>query len=278
MSVRARWENPVVRHALRLGTHRGWQAVIFLLLAGAVGVGAMLERHWMEMDEYSFLQPSSATRTLATSLLGLTLLTLPWAAVRGTLLWRRLRMEGHLDEYRRTRLSPAAITAGVLWAALYPVFVLLAVSLVITTAAAWFTRGLLISEVLTAHALLAAQATAFAALGVWLGSRISLPGLAIIIALAVLAAATLAIWLIDPYYRSMQDPSPWIYGALLPNPVTAIGNALNTDVLRFSWIYERIHAHEYFFLYPPAWQTGGVYLAAAAFFAALVSLRALRPQ
>lgn len=278
MSVRARWENPVVRHALRLGTHRGWQAIVLVLLGCGVAVGALIERHWMEMEEYSLLQPSAISRTLATTLLGLTVIVLPWAAVRGTLLWRRIRTEGLLDEYRRTHLSPAAITTGVLWAALFPVAVLIGLSLLITAAVAWFTRGLLISEVVTAHALLAAQAVAFGALGLWLGSWIRLPGLAIVISLGVLALVTLAIWLIDPYYRSMKDPTPWIYGALLPNPVTATGNALNTDVLRFSWIYERIHAHEYFFLYPPAWQTGGLYLTAALVFALLVSLRTRRPE
>jgi len=79
-----------------------------------------------------------------------------------------------------------------------------------------------------------------------------------------LAAAIAAIWMLNPFYRAMSDPSAWIYGALLPNPVTAVGNVLETDVLRFSWIYQQIRAHEYFFVYPPVWHTGGLYLAAAA--------------
>jgi hypothetical protein len=251
---------------------------ILIVLVCAVGVGAFIERHWMENEEYSLLQPTSATRTLATSLLGLTLVAMPWAAVRGAVLWRRIITDGHLDEYRRTRLSAPAIAMGILWAVLYPLLILAGLSLAITAVIAWTTRGLLISEVLTAHLLLACQVTAFAALGLWLGGLIRLPGISISLALGVLALATLAIALIDPLYRSMGDPSPWIYGALLPNPVTAVGNALNTDVLRFSWIYERIHAHEYFFVYPPAWQTGGLYLMTAAGLTSLVSLRIGRAE
>jgi hypothetical protein len=44
-------------------------------------------------------------------------------------------------------------------------------------------------------------------------------------------------------------------------------------VLRYSWLYERLHAHEYFFVYPPAWQTGLLYGVLAATLLALVSRR-----
>jgi hypothetical protein len=171
--------------------------------------------------------------------------------------------EHHLDEYRRSRMSAPAIATGVVQAAMHPVLVLLVLSLCVSVVANLFGAALEPRGVLTAHALLLAQSLFCAALGTWLAGRVRYPALAIPLAVAVLAAATGAIWAIDPYYRGMRDPTPWIYAALLPNPVTAVGSALNTDVLRFSWIYERIHAHEYFFVYPPAWQTGGLYLVLA---------------
>lgn len=276
--MRVAWDNPVARHAGRLALRRGWPLAVLGVLLAAGAAGAMIERHWMELEEYSFLQPSSATRTLATTLLGETLLVLPWASIRGALLWRRLRLDGHLDEYRRSRLSPGSITVGALLAALSPILVLLAVSALVSLGAAWFTRGLLLSEVLTAHLLLLAQAFAYAALGMGLASWIKHSALAIPLAVGLLGVAVGAVWAIDPFYRRMEDPPTWIYRALLPNPVTAIGNALNTDVLRFSWVYQRIHAHEYFFLYPPAWQTGGLYAAAGVLLTGLVAWRLRRAE
>ncbi|MGV3720816.1 MAG: hypothetical protein ACO1SX_07890 [Actinomycetota bacterium] len=253
------WDNPVARHAGRMSVRKGWQWGVLGILAAAGTVGALLQSYWMEMELYSFLRPQMATRWLGLTLIAETAVALPWAAARGALLWRQIVREGHLDEYRRSRMSAPAIAAGAIQAALHPVLVLLVVSLFVCVLANLFGAGMDPRGMLTAHGLLLVQAIAFSALGVWLAGRVRYPALAIPLAIAVLGAAVGAIWAIDPYYRGMGDPSPWIYAALLPNPVTAVGNALNTDVLRFSWIYERIHAHEYFFVYPPAWQTAGVY-------------------
>lgn len=272
------WDNPIARHAGRMSVRKGWQWGVLGILATAAIVGALLQSYWMEMEAYSFLRPQMATRWLGLTLIGQTAVALPWAAARGALLWRQLAREGHLDEYRRSRMSAPAIAAGTVQAALHPVLVLLVISLCVTVLANAFGAALAPRGALTAHGLLLVQALFFAALGTWLAGRVRYPALAIPLAVAVLAAAVGAIWVIDPYYRRMGDPSPWIYAALLPNPVTAVGNALNTDVLRFSWIYERIHAHEYFFVYPPAWQTAGLYLVLAALFWAGISRDVARAE
>lgn len=253
------WDNPVARHAGRMSVRKGWQWGVLGIIAGAGTLGALLQTYWMELELYSFLRPQMATRWLGLTLIAETAVALPWAAARGALLWRQIVREGHLDDYRRSRMSAPAIAAGAIQAALHPVLALLAVSLFVCVAANLFGAGMEARGVLVAHGLLLVQAIAFSALGVWLAGRVRYPALAIPLAVAALGLAVGAIWAIDPYYRAMGDPTPWIYAALLPNPVTAVGNALNTDVLRFSWIYERIHAHEYFFVYPPAWQTAGVY-------------------
>jgi hypothetical protein len=267
-------DNPVARHAGRLAARSGRPWAILLLLLAAGTLGALLQRYWMEMEIYSFLRPQMAVRWLGLVIMALTLVALPWAAVRGALLWRRLEKEGHLEEYRRSRLSPASIAVGALAAALSPVCALLALSLAAALAVGLIAPELSLAEAVWAHALLAAQSVAFGALGLWLAGKLRYPAAAIPAAVAVLAAALGAIWALDPFLRSFADPSPWIYAALLPNPMTAVGNALETDVLRFSWIYQRIHAHEYFFVYPPAWQTGGLYLLAAAVLLGLVARRA----
>jgi hypothetical protein len=256
-----------------MAVRRGWRWGVLGILVTAGALGAVLQSYWTEMEIYSLLRPQMAARWVGVSLIAETAVALPWAAARGALLWRQLTTEGHLDEYRRSRLSPATIAAGVLQAAVYPVLVMLAVSLLAAVGSNLIGAGQNATELLVAHALLLAQAVAFTGLGAWIAGKVRYPALAIPLALVALAAFTGAIWVIDPYYRRMSDPSPWIYAALLPNPVTAVGNALNTDVLRFSWIYEHLHAHEYSFVYPPAWQSGGFYLLLAALLLLLLSLR-----
>lgn len=262
--MRVRWDNPVARHAARLGARGARWWVILILLGAVVLLGALLQKYWMELELYTLLRPQRLSRWVAVSLLGETAIVLPWAAVRGALLWRRLAGEGHLEEYRRSRLSALSIAAGSTVATLTPVLVLLGASFALALIAGLATRALGPAAVLTVHGLLLTQAVAFAALGLWLAGRLRVPGLAIPMSLLVLAAAIGAIWAIDPLLRRVDNPTAWIFAALLPNPVSAVGTALDTDVLRFSWVYQNLHAHEYFFVYPAPWQTALLYLAGAA--------------
>ena len=273
-----RWENPVARHAVRMAVRRGWRWGVLGILVAAGTLGAVLQSYWTEMELYSLLRPQMAVRWVGVTLIAETAVALPWAAARGALLWRQITVEGHLDEYRRSRLGPLSIAWGILQAALFPVLVMLAVSLCASVGANLVGARQNAMELLVAHGLLLAQAASFTGLGMWLAGTVRFPALAIPLAVAALAAATGAIWIIDPYYRRMSDPSPWIYGALLLNPVTAVGNALNTDVLRFSWIYERLHAHEYNFVYPPAWQTGGLYLLLTFLLLGSITVRIARAE
>ncbi len=247
--------------------------MVLLLLGAALALGILFRGLWLEMEVYTALRPAEATRTLGLALLGLSLVALPWAALRSAAVWRQFQRDGHLEEYRRSRLSPASIVLGMAAAALAPLAALLGLSLALSAGISLLGAGLSLAGVAWAHALLAAQAAAFGALGLWLSARLRHPGLAVPAALGVLAGAVGAIAALDPFLRGLEDPAPWIYAALLPNPVTAVGNALETDVLRFSWLYARLHAHEYFFVYPPAWQTAGLYVGAAAVFLALTGRR-----
>lgn len=270
------WDNPVARHAERLIARSGGLRTILLVLAGCGGLGLLLQRYWMEWGIYNLLQPSFLTRWWGLVLVSETMIVLPWAAVRGALLWRRLQREGHLDEYRRSRMSPAGIAAGLTWAALRPVSLFLGLSLVLALAVGALADRAGLMGTVTAHLLLAALALAFGSLGLWLGGRLHYPGAAIPLALAVLAGAICGIGALNPWYRGLGDPTGWIYAFLLPNPVTAVGNVLNTDVLRFSWIYEHVRAVDYFYIYPPAWQTGLLYLGGAAVLFAALTARIAR--
>jgi hypothetical protein len=253
-------DNPVTRHAGRLGAGGGRFVVIVSVLAAVAGLGAYLQKNWLVLSEYNLLRPAFAVRWLGFSLLAETMIVLPWAAVRGALLWRRLCDDGHLDDYRRSRLSPWAIVSGGAWGAGRPVLLMLLTSLLLSVAVALRTGEPSPIQVLTAHGVLAAEALAFLACGLYLGDRLRLTALAIPIAVSLIAAALGAIWALEPFYRHLPSPEIWIWWALLPNPLTAVGTALDTDVLRFGWLYARLHAHEYFFQYPLVWHTALFYL------------------
>ncbi len=275
-------DNPVARHAARILPRGGRWWVIVLLLVGAGVLGALLQRYWLELDEYSLLRPHVLVRWQALVLLSEALIALPWAAVRGALLWRRLEADGHVDDYRRSRLSSATIVSGALTAVMRPVVILLVTSLALCLAlvpvGARFGGGVTMSGALLAHGLLVVQAFAFGSLGLALGGWLRYPGAAIPHALGFLAAAVAAIWAINPLYRWLPDPSGIIYACLLPNPVTAIGAVLETDVLRFGWVYQHVRAHEYFYIYPPAWQTAAFYLGLALLAQGLCVFRVRRME
>jgi hypothetical protein len=255
-------ENPVARHVGRWGSRRRL-AGIGAAFSVAGLLGAALQRYWLELDDYSLLRPGIGTRWWGFVLLALTLTVLPWSAACGAFAWRRLRVEGHLDEYLRSRMPVGAIVGGALAAALRG-----PVSLVLTSMVAAALVGLLpgvlpLSGVIPGHLLLICEAAAFCAMGLWLADRVRFPGLAVALAATLLACCLLAILWVEPLYGRVGRPETWSYLALLPNPLTAMGSVLETDVLRMSWLYSRLHAHEFFYVYPPAWQTGGIFIASA---------------
>ncbi len=276
--MRASLDNPVTRHATRLGARGARFVVIVAVLAAVAALGAFLQKNWLVLADYNLLRPAFAVGWLGFSLLAETIIVLPWASVRGALLWRRLRDDGHLDEYRRSRLSPWAIVSGAAWGAGRPVLVMLAVSLAFSLAVAFKTGEPSPVQVATAHGVILAEAAAFLGLGLWLGDRLRLSAFAIPLALAALAVALGAIWAIDPLYQKVPGPENWIWWALLPNPLTAVGTALNADVLRFGWLYARLHAHEYFFQYPLVWHTALFYLILTMGTFGLLSRRVSRAE
>jgi hypothetical protein len=265
-------DNPVRRHAARLSAAGGVWTAGLVLLASAV-LGALLLRFWMELDVHALRHSGGALRWAGVFAIAQSLLALPWAAVRGALVWRKLTAVGLVEEYRRSRMSSLSIALGTLAAALRPVLLVLAVSLGVQLIAAARGHGTEPPGLLWLHALLSSQAAAFAALGLWLAAGVRWPGAAIPVSLLVQAAATAAIWALNPIYRSLSSPEGWIYAALLPNPVTAAASALGVDVLRFSWVYEHLRAADYFYVYPPPWQTMALYLAAAGLLTGMLAHR-----
>ncbi len=251
--------NPVSRHARRLLAResRVWVVLVLLLVVGVLA--AVLQRFWFELDDYSLLHVPTLTRWLQVLILAEGLVVLPWAAVRTGHMWHGMREQGLTDEYRRTLLSPWQIVGGALLESMRPILTFIGLSLVAATAAGVLTRAYGLVEATSAHALLLAEATAFGALGMLAGG-LRRRAWVFALAMGLLGLFTCAIGWMDVFYRHLRDPSPWIYAALLMNPVTAAAGSLGTDVLRFGWIYEHVRAADYFFVYPPLWQSFGCYL------------------
>ena len=255
--------NPLARHAARLGSRKTLLWSLALLLIAVAVIAAALQQYWLQVSIYSGLRPRFSTRWLTLLLLAEVFVALPWAACRGALGWQRLRNDGLLEEYRRTRMSSAALVGGALWAATIPVVWFLSLSAVLTSVMSLLTGEPEVTRLILAHAALAAMLLAGAALGQAVAaSRRSWA--AIPTAVVLLGLATVAILALNPFYAAMGRPEVWIQLALLPNPVTAIGATLGVDVLRYPSIYPLTRAHEYFFVYPPVWQTALFYLAVAA--------------
>ena len=64
------------------------------------------------------------------------------------------------------------------------------------------------------------------------------------------ALCLLGILLLNPLLQRMDKPVRLIESALLLNPLSAVSNTLNLDILRTEWIYTRTVAPEFPFLYP----------------------------
>lgn len=240
---------------------RPW--LIAFLLGLTALAGAALQLFWMELPIYSFARGPILERWLGMTLLAETVVVLPWAALRGALLWRRLDADGHFAEYRRTRLSSRAIVVGFVAAAGRPVWLLLGWSLLLIIPAAVLTRGPSPLQVAAAHAVVASGVTAWVLLGAAPAQRLPASA-AVPLAWGALALCLALVAAVDPFLRALPDPALAAYLALLPNPLTAVGSALGADVLRFTWLYERLHTHEYPFVYPPWWQTAALYTLVAA--------------
>src|SRR5437867_3343502 len=107
-------DNPVLRHTGRLASPRRLSLAIVGILALVALGAALLQQYWVQLTLYAG-RPRLYGRWFTLFILAEVFIVVPWAAARGAAVWRQLVVDGHLDEYRRTRLSPVAISAGALY-------------------------------------------------------------------------------------------------------------------------------------------------------------------
>jgi len=253
------FEPPLLRGGPARGRWVDLALIGVLVLAGAAG----LQLFWIGADPYGGSAPAARERWFYSACLTATLLLSPWSAVRAERAWERLRQDGILRQLQLTRMSPAAISARALAAAVAPLFAALLLSLLGWTALALVTGSPSPARIALGHALVLVEVLALGLSGQALAGLLRHPGLAGPLSIAGLALGTGAILLIEPLLGRVAHPEAWIAAALAVNPMTANGAALGLDVLRTPWIYALTSAPEYRFAYPSPWLTLALYAAAA---------------
>ena len=164
-----------------------------------------------------------------------------------------------------TRLSAWEIVTGRLLAALWAPFCVLGVSLAVWVAMqlpVQFSPGSAggIGPILTAHAVLLAVLLMSGATGFLFAVR-SRPGRAwergAALSLCLSTGCVFGLFALNRPIRHLDNPTTLIEAVLLINPVTGVSAALNKDILRVPWIYNRTEAPEYPFVYPAPSATAG---------------------
>jgi hypothetical protein len=92
---------------------------------------------------------------------------------------------------------------------------------------------------------------------------------------AILLSATCmgGLFIAGSHIRKIENPVPLINAALLINPVVAAESALHRDVMRWSWIYDRVPAADYEFTYPNPWTACGIFLVITVVALSLSAIR-----
>jgi hypothetical protein len=230
-----------------------------VVIAGAAGV----QLFWIGASPYNGPGPALRERWFYSACLMATLLLAPWSAVRAERAWARLRQEGILRQLQLTRLSPAAICARVLGSAVLPLVGAVLLSLLGWSAASLLLGSPELSRVALGHALVLGQVLALGLAGQALAALLRAPTLAAPLSVLALLLCATAIFLVEPLLGRWGRPESWIALALAVNPLTAVGAALDLDVLRTPWLYALTSAPEYRFSYPSPWLTLALYAAAA---------------
>lgn len=251
--------NPVALHSGRMSSPRQLIVTGALILVMVGTAAALLQHYWIRYPIYE-----GAPRVYAgwfyLFILAELLVIVPWAALRGAALWKRLERDRVLEEYRRSRLTPASIAAGALWGSMRPVAVMLAMSFAAGALLAAGDRfghdavsGLTLRQLLMSHALLLAAAGSAAATGMVAAEFTGWPLLAVPACLAGTALSSGALLALNPFLPRLQNPDAAVWWLMLPNPAVALGTSLEMDILRSGWIYDHVQAQDYLslgFSYP----------------------------
>jgi hypothetical protein len=225
-----------------------------LMLAGLLTLAWALQRVWLEGGTAGGFAQGVLRRWQITCAVGSSLLFPIVAAFLGAGSIPASAEAETAQAALLTRLRPFEIVAGRLLAALWPIILALTLScgLWLGIQAIWSPGADWIS-ILIQHLVALGGVYMIGALGALAATR-TRPGRSwgrgVSIALCWMAFCVLAVLLADPQIRRMNDPARMIETTLLINPVAGATTALQLDLLRTRWLYERSAAPEYEFAYP----------------------------
>jgi len=263
----------LVFRSRRRGQRRGreWMGVLLLLvllLAIAVGLQSLFfgQVSVYSNNEVRFLLRWLTTETIAAALL------LPCAgAILGAGAVPVSAEREAVQALLLTQLSAWEIVAGRLLAALWIPFCVLGVSLLTWLAVQGgyhFTSGSVggARAILEAHLVLLATLLMSGATGFLCALR-GRPGRSwergAILSLSLSLICLFGLFTLNRPIRRMDNPAPLIEAALVINPISGISAALDKDILRVPWIYNRTEAPGYAYYYPVPLITTGVLLLIA---------------
>lgn len=252
----------------RRGRRSGWEllgalGLLALLLAIAAGIQSLF---FGQVSVYSNNEVRLLLRWLTTETIAAALLLPCAGAILGAGAVPGSAEREAIQALLLTHLTAWDIVTGRLLAALRIPFCVLGISLIawMTAQCAFhFSPGSLagLGPILAAHGVLLATLLMSGATGFLCALR-SRPGRSwergALLSLSLSVLCVFGLFALNAPIRRMDNPTALIEAALLINPVTGVSAALNKDILRVPWIYQRTEAPEYPFLYPPPLATTGV--------------------
>lgn len=257
----------VFRKQRRRRQARGDLAVVGVLLACIAILTALLQRQWPQGGEYFGSAPDFLARCLTASLVSAALVFLTGATVLGAVAAPSTAERETTQAALLTRLTALDLSAGLLLAALWPLFCMLLIScgfwgIVATVRPLASGGGHGIGSILVAHLVLFCGVYMNGALGLLFALRRS-PGRSwgrgAGVALAWTVLCVTGILLVNRQIQRMDDPTRLIEGTLVINPVTAVATAFDLDLLRTELLYAHTDAHDFPFVYPAPLASAGLF-------------------
>lgn len=284
-----RWPTPVgvgLVFRWRMRGRCAWRDLIWagVLLAALLASSALLQTYWAQESVYVGAPPEFLLRWLSMGAVGAVLIFLPCAAILGS------QAVPGTEEFESTqsallsRLTASDICAGRLLATLWPL-----TSATLASCAFWLTAqlgwrfapgaGKGYGAIFSVHFVLWCAIFMVGSVG-FLFAQKRRPGrvwgLGASIANLWAAFCLTALFLANPFIRGSDDPRRLIETTLLINPVSAVSSALQSDILRTPYIYERTAAPEYLFTYPDPIRSSCLFLAVGIIALTLSSTRLRR--
>lgn len=258
-----RWPTPVgvwLVFRWRMRGRCAWRDLIWagVLLLALLTSSAVLQTYWAQESVYAGAPPEFLLRWLTMGVVGAVFVFLPCAAILGS------QAVPGTEEFEVTqsallsRLTAFDVCVGRLLANLWPL-----ISATLASCAFWLTTQLIwhfapgagkgYGAIFVVHFVLLSAVFMVSSIGYLFAQRRRpgrVWGAGASAGILCASFCLTALFLANPQIRRMNEPQRLIETTLLINPVSAVATALNSDILRTPYLYDRTVAPEYLFAYP----------------------------